>query len=166
MTWVDARRTTTFVRRGPRSSRSGNGCVRSSRRSRLSSGAPGEPGPRSCVEGGVVAEPAAVLSILVQANTAQATTGLTKLNSQLGATSKQANQTATQMKSLAKGAAIGAATAAAYKAVGAFVDFDRSMRNVNSIARLSEKNFDSLSKRVLKLAGPTAQAPKTLADGL
>jgi TP901 family phage tail tape measure protein len=46
------------------------------------------------------------------------------------------------------------------------LDFDRSMRNVNSIAQLPEKRFISLKKQVLDLAGPTAQAPKTLAEGL
>lgn len=46
------------------------------------------------------------------------------------------------------------------------VDFEQSMRNVNSIARLPEPAFKSLNEEVLKLAGPTAQAPKTLADGL
>lgn len=46
------------------------------------------------------------------------------------------------------------------------VEFDQAMRNVNSIAQLSERRFDSLSERVRKLAGPTAQAPKTLAEGL
>jgi TP901 family phage tail tape measure protein len=46
------------------------------------------------------------------------------------------------------------------------IEFDKSMRNVNSIAQLNEKQFGKLSKEVLKLAGPTAQAPQTLAEGL
>jgi len=46
------------------------------------------------------------------------------------------------------------------------VKFDAAMRNVNSIAQLSEQRFGSLSKSVLTLAGPTAQAPETLAKGL
>lgn len=46
------------------------------------------------------------------------------------------------------------------------LDFDRSMRNVNSIAQLPEKRFESLKHQVLELAGPTAQAPKTLAEGM
>jgi TP901 family phage tail tape measure protein len=50
--------------------------------------------------------------------------------------------------------------------VRATVDFDRAMRNVNSIAQLSEGRFQRLSQSVLKLAGPTAQAPGTLAAGL
>ena len=46
------------------------------------------------------------------------------------------------------------------------LDFDRNMRNVNSIARLPERQFLRLKKSVLGLAGPTAQAPNTLAEGL
>lgn len=46
------------------------------------------------------------------------------------------------------------------------LDFDRSMRNVNSIAQLPQRRFAALKQQVLDLAGPTAQAPKTLADGL
>jgi TP901 family phage tail tape measure protein len=64
-------------------------------------------------------------------------------------------------------AAVGTAVVGALGlAVKAAVDFDRSMRNVNAIAQLSEKQFASLSKEVLKLAGATGQAPKTLAEGL
>ena len=48
----------------------------------------------------------------------------------------------------------------------ATVDFDKGMRNVNSIAQLSEKELQKLSKEVLGLAGKTAQSPKTLAAGL
>jgi len=46
------------------------------------------------------------------------------------------------------------------------IDFDRAMRNVNSIAQLPEKQLERLRKDVLGLAGPTAQAPQTLAEGL
>jgi len=46
------------------------------------------------------------------------------------------------------------------------VDFEKSMRNVNSIAQLPEPAFKRLNKEVLAMAGPTAQAPKTLAEGL
>lgn len=45
-------------------------------------------------------------------------------------------------------------------------DFDRNMRNVNSIAQLPERQFRSLKQSVLDLAGPTAQTPNTLAEGL
>lgn len=69
----------------------------------------------------------------------------------------------------AKYAAFGvaAAVAGAGAATIAFsVSFDRAMRNVNSIAQLSEGQFKSLEKQVLELSKATAQAPKTLAEGL
>lgn len=46
------------------------------------------------------------------------------------------------------------------------LDFDRNMRNVNSIAQLPEHQFLRLKQSVLGLAGPTAQAPNTLAEGM
>lgn len=46
------------------------------------------------------------------------------------------------------------------------IDFEKGMRNVNSIAQLPEPAFKRLNKQVLEMAGPTAQAPKTLAEGL
>ncbi len=52
------------------------------------------------------------------------------------------------------------------KAGQAAVGFDRGMRNVNSIAQLSEGQLKALEKQVLALAGPTAQAPEALAAGL
>ena len=46
------------------------------------------------------------------------------------------------------------------------VEFDRSMRNVNSIAHLSESQLSSLSDQVLQLSNVTGKGPKDLADGL
>lgn len=60
----------------------------------------------------------------------------------------------------------GALVLALGKAVDAAIEFERAMRNVNSIAKLSEKELGRLSKQVLELAGETGQAPKTLAEGL
>lgn len=66
------------------------------------------------------------------------------------------------------GAAVGLAGVAGgvIAATKTVVGFDQSMRNVNSIAGLSERKFQKLSASVNNLAGPTAQAPQTLADGL
>ena len=52
------------------------------------------------------------------------------------------------------------------KGSDAIIGFDREMRNVNSIAQLSEGSFRDLERSVLSLAGPTAQSPQTLAKGL
>lgn len=45
-------------------------------------------------------------------------------------------------------------------------EFDAAMRNVNSIAKVSERQFDALGKKVLAMAGRTGQAPKVLAEAL
>lgn len=94
-----------------------------------------------------------------------------------GAATRQAKTTGlmgSQAAMAAKSWAKYAASAAAAMAAGAAIrkiaqdtlDFDAAMRNVNSIAQLNEKAFKRLEDRVLNLAGPTAQAPKTLAEGL
>jgi TP901 family phage tail tape measure protein len=113
-----------------------------------------------------MAQPAAILSVLVTANTAQATRGLQQFDAQVDRTHKSTNKMSGAMKSMLKGAGLAAVGVAAHRAVSGFVEFDRSMRNVNSIARLNEEQFKKLSREVSKLAGPTAQSPKTLADGL
>ena len=46
------------------------------------------------------------------------------------------------------------------------IDFEHEMHNVNSIAQLPQKQFERLNQQVLDLAGPVAQAPKTLAEGM
>lgn len=46
------------------------------------------------------------------------------------------------------------------------VDFEREMRNVNSLAQLPERRFKRLSNEVRNLAAETGQMPKTLAEGL
>jgi TP901 family phage tail tape measure protein len=116
--------------------------------------------------------PAAILNILVRANTSQATASLLKTDSQLKRTAASGHKASMAMSRVgaqatraAKGVALAGAAAGA-ASVKLAVDFDKGMRNVNSIAQLNEKQFQSLEKRVLRLAGPTAQAPKTLAAGL
>lgn len=52
------------------------------------------------------------------------------------------------------------------KATTLAIGFDRSMRNVNSIAKVNEASFQRLEKRVLALSKATGQGPKVLADGL
>jgi TP901 family phage tail tape measure protein len=68
------------------------------------------------------------------------------------------------------GLGIGAGVAAAGVGLGVAtklaVGFDRSMRNVNSIAQLSEQSFQALNKQVLDLASASGTGPKDIADGL
>lgn len=71
----------------------------------------------------------------------------------------------TAAKRAGQGLATAFAVATAYTTKQT-IDFDASMRNVNSIAQLNESQFQKLQGAVLDLAGPTAQAPKTLAEGL
>jgi TP901 family phage tail tape measure protein len=68
----------------------------------------------------------------------------------------------------AKASAIGIGTVAAALtgAAVAAASFDASMRNVNSIASLSEKQFKALEARVLNLSTAVGKSPKELADGL
>jgi hypothetical protein len=77
---------------------------------------------------------------------------------------ERVNESMRKMGQTAKVAAIGgvaALTAVVAGSVKVAADFDKSMRNVNSIAGLNEKQFRALSKSVLELSGKTAQAPKT-----
>jgi TP901 family phage tail tape measure protein len=46
------------------------------------------------------------------------------------------------------------------------VDFERQMRNVNSIAQLPERTFKRISTEVRNMAEETGQMPETLAEGL
>jgi len=110
--------------------------------------------------------PAAVLSVVVQARgIAETNARLTGLQGGLKATEGAATRMGKQLAKGLKIAALGAAAALA-AAVKSAVDYDKEMRNVNSIAQLSERRFGNLKQKVLALAGPTAQAPKTLAAGL
>lgn len=91
-----------------------------------------------------------------------------KFSSALNGTNKKMKAVSGGLKSA--GSAFSALTfpiaGAAYASGKLAIDFDRSMRNVNSIAKLPEKNLNSLKRGILDMAGPVAQAPQTLADGL
>lgn len=105
------------------------------------------------------------------ANAAIAETGTAskKAAAQSATASRNLAKTASTLRSTGRGLTtyvtapvIAAGAAAGYMAL----DFDRAMRNVNSIAQLPQRRFEQLKQGVLDLAGPTAQAPKTLAEGL
>jgi TP901 family phage tail tape measure protein len=67
---------------------------------------------------------------------------------------------------MAGGAMVGAVAAVGVATVKMAKDFDTSMRNVNSIAKMSETEFKEMSGEVLKLSTKMPQSAKTLADGL
>lgn len=112
-----------------------------------------------------MASPAAILNILVTANSKGAIASLKAVDLQAGKTATKANGMGKAINAAGKAAALGTA-AIAVGAVKMATDFDKSMRNVNSIAQLPERALKDLEKNVLALAGKTAQAPRTLADGL
>lgn len=66
----------------------------------------------------------------------------------------------------AGGLMAGAVAAVGISAVKMAKDFDTSMRNVNSIAKLSEAEFAKMSGEVLELSTKLPQSAKVLADGL
>lgn len=105
------------------------------------------------------------MQVIVTANTAGA-------NAALAATDKQMKKTAATGSMLSNRlSASGKASVAAVAAIGVIsskvaIDFDKNMRNVNSIAQLPEKSLARLSEQVRGLAGETAQSPQTLALGL
>jgi TP901 family phage tail tape measure protein len=71
-------------------------------------------------------------------------------------------RTAVRVGTVLAAGVVGGLTAATKSAV----EFDRGMRNVNSLLRLSEREFQKLSKDVLRLSKETGQGPKTLAEGM
>jgi TP901 family phage tail tape measure protein len=96
-----------------------------------------------------------------------------RLQGELDTTSRKAKLTGGALAGIGSTVRFAAATAgiaglgiAVSKVASATIDFDKGMRNVNSIAQLSEGRLKQLDKQVLSLAGKTAQAPKTLAEGL
>jgi TP901 family phage tail tape measure protein len=104
-------------------------------------------------------------------NTEVAATGAAakKASTEQAAAQARLARTATSLKSVGRGLTTYVSLPIAGVGIAAgmmALDFDRSMRNVNSIAQLPERQFESLKQKVLDLAGPTAQAPKTLAEGL
>lgn len=72
----------------------------------------------------------------------------------------------TLLRATAAATGITAFSGAVVEAGRQAINFDAAMRNVNSIAQLNEQQFGKLEQSVLNLAGKTAQAPQTLAQGL
>jgi TP901 family phage tail tape measure protein len=87
--------------------------------------------------------------------------GLVKANSLLEQYSAQASRAATVLAGFAAAAAGGLGVAVKWT-----VEFEREMRNVNSILQETEPNIRALGDAVLALAGKTGQAPAVLARGL
>ena len=112
-------------------------------------------------------QPAAVLRVLVQANTKGATTGLLRLNTTLAATDAQAGKTRGQMAAMAKtagkvGVALGAAGLAlgVKKAFGEFREAEKATNQTRAVlkstgnqAKVTAKQIENLANRISLKAG-------------
>ena len=67
---------------------------------------------------------------------------------------------------MAGGLMVGAVAGVGIVAIKMAADYEKSMRNVNSISKLSEQQFTDISNEVLKLSTRMPQSAKNLADGL
>ena len=102
-----------------------------------------------------MASPAAVLSILVNANTSQATAALARTDAQLKKTAATANTTTASMGSKIKsGAKVGSLALAAMGAVSikAASDFESSFAEVRKTVDTSEKGFKRLEDGLRSMA--------------
>ena len=109
-----------------------------------------------------MASPAAVLQILVTANTAAATASLARTDAQLKKTTASANTASTAMGSRMAGAAkMGAAAVgvglvyAMGKAVKVGADFEKQMDAVGAVADANAKQMKALEKQALSLGQKT-----------
>ncbi len=90
----------------------------------------------------------------------------------IGVRKKDADKSLAQLKTVFRnlgrvavvtGAAIGVAIGAS---IFKFAKFEKAMRDVNSIAKLNEKQFQALTQEVLEFSKEVPQAPEVLARGL
>jgi TP901 family phage tail tape measure protein len=118
-----------------------------------------------------MASPAAVLSILVEANTGQASASLTRLQGQLRATQGTAQKTTAAVGKraavLGKNMAIAAGVVGVASAKMA-LDFQNSMTLIQTQAGASGKEVDRLSQAILNFAasGRTTFGPNDLAKAM
>jgi TP901 family phage tail tape measure protein len=102
-----------------------------------------------------MASTAAVLNILVTANTKQATAALAKTQAQLGATAATANKSATGMgATMAKGAKVGGLAVAALGAMSikAAADWEDAFAGVRKTVNASDKEFAKMEQGLRGLA--------------
>jgi TP901 family phage tail tape measure protein len=121
-----------------------------------------------------MAAPAAVLSILVRANTGAATTGLLRVNQQLGSTEKRANKLSGAFNVMGKAAAVGAVGIAAGLAysVKKAADFEQQISSLGAVSEASGRQMERFRKQAMKAGADTkfsaleaAEAQTELAKG-
>jgi len=116
-------------------------------------------------------QPAAVLEILVNAQTGMASGKLTKLNTQMKASEVQADRSskaiggtlAKGMKILGAAAAVGAAYGI-YKAVDAGATFEKQMSQLGAVAQGSGRQMKTFEKQALKLGESTQYTANQVAE--
>ena len=118
-----------------------------------------------------MAAPAAVLSILVRANTGQATQGLARFNSQLGGTQANANKALGAVKTFTKGAALATGVGLGY-AVKKAADFEQQIDSLGSVSNATGRQMERFRKQAMKAGADTkfsaleaAKAQTELAKG-
>jgi TP901 family phage tail tape measure protein len=102
------------------------------------------------------------LVLRVIADTSSVTAGLAKTNASMRGTAAAASRAGSVIR---KAFVVGVA-GGAYIAIKAAAEFDQSMRNVNSIMDLSERQFARTSQKVLEMSTRFPQSADTLAKGL
>ena len=110
-----------------------------------------------------MASTAAILDILVRANTAQATAALTKVDRQMKATAATANTASNsignRLGKAAKytGAAVGGGLAyGMYKSIQVGMDFEKQMDSLGAVAKSTGREMEQLREQALKLGQDTA----------
>lgn len=117
-----------------------------------------------------MATPAAILQVLVTANTAQATASLTKFNSQMKGTTVQASRTSSATSKMGAAAGLAGKVIAGglvyglYKGVKAGVDFEKQMDAVGAVANANAKEMKELNKQALKLGQSTIFSASEVAE--
>src|SRR5215207_4095597 len=118
-----------------------------------------------------MATPAAILSILVRANTGQATQGLARFNTQLGGTNANANKALGAVKTFAKGAAVATGVGLGY-AVKKAADFEQQLDALGAVSDATGRQMERLRKQAMKAGADTkfsaleaAEAQTELAKG-
>lgn len=122
-------------------------------------------GRQVAVEARAAAGGIAEVGTAAEASNAQATRATRGIQSSISKTSNMASRLKTVGSGLTRYLSVPLA-AVGVGAAALSIQFDKSMRNVNSIAQLPGPQFEKLKADVLDLAGKTAQTPHTLAEGL
>jgi len=122
-----------------------------------------------------MAAPAAVLSILVKANTGGATSGLLRLNAQLGETNARSQNAAKAVSRLVRNVALigaGGTVAGLGFAAKKAAEFEAQMSSLGAVAEANGRQMDRFRKQALKAGADTkfsaleaAEAQTELAKG-